>query len=55
MRFANAIVFVADIRAATALCRDVLRLAVEAAHGSIVIFEGHFAIHHAAELRRPRR
>ena len=52
MRFVNPIVFVADIQASTAFCRDVLGLAVEADHGSIVIFEGHFAIHDAAALHR---
>ena len=52
MRFVNPIVFVGDIHASTAFYRDVLGLAVEADHGTIVIFEGHFAIHDAAALHR---
>ena len=52
MRFVNPIAFVSDIHVSTAFYRDVLGLGVEADYGTIVIFEGHFAIHAAAALIR---
>jgi catechol 2,3-dioxygenase-like lactoylglutathione lyase family enzyme len=52
MRFVNPIVFVSDMRVSTAFYRDLIGLIVTADHGTIVIFEGHFAIHEAAALTR---
>ncbi|CAM5519176.1 hypothetical protein MAUB1S_08664 [Mycolicibacterium aubagnense] len=50
MRFVNPIIFVRDIGVATAFYRDLLGLTVKADHGTIVIFNGHFAIHDASAL-----
>jgi catechol 2,3-dioxygenase-like lactoylglutathione lyase family enzyme len=52
MHFVNPIIFVNDINVSKAFYSDVIGLAVEADHGTIVIFEGHFAIHDAAALIR---
>jgi catechol 2,3-dioxygenase-like lactoylglutathione lyase family enzyme len=52
MRFVNPIVFVRDVRVATAFCRDVVGPAVNADHGDFVLFEGGFAIHDGAALTR---
>jgi uncharacterized glyoxalase superfamily protein PhnB len=52
MRFVNPIVFVRDVRVATAFYRDVVDLAVDADHGDFVLFEGHFAIHDGALVTR---
>jgi catechol 2,3-dioxygenase-like lactoylglutathione lyase family enzyme len=50
MRFVNPIVFVSDLGLSTAFYRDLIGLAVDADHGTIVIFEGHFAIHDGGAL-----
>lgn len=50
MRFINPIAFVRDVDVARAFYRDVLGLSVAEDHGTIVIFEGHFAIHDGADL-----
>ncbi|MFD9900898.1 VOC family protein [Mesorhizobium sp. NPDC059025] len=50
MRFVNPIIFVRDIGVATAFYRDLLGLTVKTDHGTIVIFNGHFAIHDASAL-----
>jgi catechol 2,3-dioxygenase-like lactoylglutathione lyase family enzyme len=52
VRFVNPIIFVNDINASRAFYRDELGLAIEADHGTIVIFEEHFAIHDATALIR---
>ena len=52
MRFVNPIVFVCDVRVATAFYRDVVGLAVNADHGDFVLFGGHFAVHDGAALMR---
>lgn len=52
IRFVNPIAFVRDIASSTAFYRDVVGLSVAADHGTIVIFEGHFAIHDGAALTR---
>jgi catechol 2,3-dioxygenase-like lactoylglutathione lyase family enzyme len=50
LRFINPIAFVRDIDVSRAFYRDVLGLKVAADHGTIVIFEEHFAIHEGAVL-----
>src|SRR5262245_21332607 len=50
MRFANPIVFVRDIAAATAFYRDVIGLGVLADHGDFVLMEGHIGLHAAGPL-----
>ena len=50
MRFVNPIAFVRDIAVSRAFYRDVLGLTIAEDHGTIVIFEEHFAIHDGAAL-----
>jgi catechol 2,3-dioxygenase-like lactoylglutathione lyase family enzyme len=50
LRFVNPIAFVREIAVSRTFYRDVLGLKVAADHGTIVIFEEHFAIHDGPAL-----
>jgi catechol 2,3-dioxygenase-like lactoylglutathione lyase family enzyme len=50
IRHVSTIVFVSDVPRSQAFYRDVLGLTVEQDHGTIVIFEGGFSIHHGPNL-----